>query len=228
MSFFGWPTLAFFHSQSVVSLMSFVDPPVKLSSAWLSTSSVTNLVASAFDVPPNTWSQSSPGAAWCTALPSSSKRPSLCTARAAGASANVAYCSSSDRMNRALHDRATPRRTRELASPRAPRDNIDMTSLMPPAADPACPRSPDRGVIPETSNPCDRIGSGIGGPQPTRWRRVLPRGGRKVLVRTPYYYPVPGRCQRTYERGVPRQGTPRPGLGDPRIGFDGDHHRPVG
>src|SRR2546425_441680 len=100
-----------------------------MSSACESTLSVTNSVASAAEVPAWTWSQSSPGAAPLTALPSSSKRPSSWTARAAGASANAAYCSSTDRMKSADQDSARRFLVFGLKSPRAPREVMESSSL---------------------------------------------------------------------------------------------------
>src|SRR5258706_1559756 len=94
---------------------SLVEPPVKMSSlCWLS-GSVLN--RDRLPVAPGWLSQSSAGPKGAGALlaivsPSSSKRPSSWTARAAGARANVKYCSSSESTKRADHDRARPRRVR--------------------------------------------------------------------------------------------------------------------
>src|SRR6478736_5719298 len=53
--------------------------------------------------------------------PSSSNRPSSWTARAAGASAKLKYCNSSDNTKSADHDRARPRRVRAPMKCHSPR-----------------------------------------------------------------------------------------------------------
>src|SRR5258705_4949038 len=133
---------------------------------------------SAVPPPPTRVAQSSggePGSS--SALPSSWNCP-LWTAKAAGANANVAYCSSSDRMNSTLHDRAKARRVRELASPKAPRDNIDVTSLVArPRSMPFVP-DPPIGLDPRNEIP---LMSGFHRPPGGRARMV----GREE-------YPLPG------------------------------------
>src|SRR3954452_19672753 len=125
MSFLAWLAFAFFQSQLGMSMSSLVDPPVNESSASELTASAMNLVDSADDVPALTWFQSSPGVPLlATALPSSSKRPSSCTAPTGDARAKLKYWRSNESTNSADQDRATPRLTRRLTSPSAPHEVI--------------------------------------------------------------------------------------------------------
>src|SRR6185369_8794075 len=120
-------TLPVVQCQPDVLRSSLVEPPVKMSSVcWLSGSV---LKMNRLPVAPGWLSQSSAGPIGGAALlaivsPSSSKRPSSWTARAAGASAKLKYCNSSDNTNNADHDRARPRRVRAPMKRHSPRDDI--------------------------------------------------------------------------------------------------------
>src|SRR5436305_14559244 len=168
MSFFAWLALAFFHSQLVVSMSSFVDPPVNVSSVAESTGSTMNFVESADDVWSLTLSQSSPGAAVLAAFPSSSNRPSSCTATTGDARAKLKYCSSSDSTNKADHDRATPRLTRGLSSPSAPHE----------VTRPSLP-DPIRRWMTPVLRPCAPPGAPYAGRSWARRRRRSCRGGEQ-------------------------------------------------